>query len=99
MTSSLSTLIFTLNFILIDICSGKRDFVVTDHAVYKGEKLEIGNQGNGSCKYTGNWKITPAWVLRNNEATYAVSAGSLLFSRFFLVVTAGHLVRRSVGRL
>ena len=48
---------------------------MTDHAIYKGEQLEIGTKGNGSCKYTGNSQITPAWVLRNNEATYSLSAG------------------------
>ena len=55
--------------------NGKRKAVVTDHAIFKGQKLEIGNKGNGSCKYTGDWKITPAWVFRNKDATYAVSAG------------------------
>ena len=59
----------------IQLIKAKLDAVVTDHAIYKGEQLEIGTKGNGTCKYTGNSQITPAWVLRNNEATYSLSAG------------------------
>ena len=71
-------IILTLAFLstkCVSFSDGKSNQVVTDHAVYKGEKLIIGNDGNGSCKYTGERKIQPAWVLRNSESTYAVSAG------------------------
>lgn len=61
---------------------GKRRAVVTDHAIIRGEKLEIGQNGNGSCKYTGSWKITPAWMFKNKEATYAVSAGENMYPSF-----------------
>ena len=67
--------------------NGNRPTVVTDYAVFKGDQLRIGNEGEGSCKYSGNWKISPAWVLRNNEGTYALSAGKYLGLSFASDIT------------
>ena len=76
------TTVIILSIIDVIIVNARPAQVVTDHAVYRGQKLVIGNEGNGSCKYSGDWKITPAWVLRNNEATYAVSAGENMYPKF-----------------
>ena len=53
---------------------------MTNHAVQLGDQLTFGRDGNGSCKYTGDHEISPAWLLtRGNGQSTSVTSGENVY--------------------